>query len=117
MALPRSYTRAWYAWRHTDLPRAALRDGRGRSAVYGVVLDLDHMQSYIYGLGLGVESGRPVDFKARAADTLAELQAIEATLDGLDLGTAERAPLDRFIAATRTVLRELARLSSTPPAV
>ena len=117
MALPRSYVRAWRTWRHAELPAAALRDARGRSPAFGVVLDLDHMRSHLAGLGLAVEAGRRLDFEARAADNLVELQAIEAALDGLELPDGERAALCAYIAATRAVLRELARLGAEPPAV
>ena len=114
MAPPRSYVRAWHAWRRTELPAGALRDGRGRTPAFGVVLDLDHLRSHLAGLGAAVEAGRPLDFEALAADNLAELQAIEAALDALALPDAERAPLRAYVGSTRALLRELARLDAGP---
>lgn len=100
MNLPPSYSRAWSEWRRTPLPR---EDGTGAR------LDLDHLASYLVGIGQGVEISAAGGFSTLAADQLAKLRAIATAVD-VEVPAERRAPYDEYIAATPRFLQELAEL-------
>ena len=100
MKVPESYSRAWFEWRRAALPR---EDGTGAR------LDLDHLASYLAGIGQVVEISAAGGFTTIAADQLAKLHAIETAVD-VEVPAERRTPYDEYIAATRRLLRELAQL-------
>src|SRR5687767_12351885 len=113
MPLPVSVHRAWLTWLIPPLPVDAFRNGR-ESSVYGIELGLDHLRTRLHSLMSGLETNNQWDYAAFAADALEELHQYELELDALRLAETVRIPYQNFIAASRDVAREFARLGSRP---
>ena len=112
MALPPPLTRAWFHWQRTPLPVEAARLRRTQDPLHGVEQDLDHLRSYIYSLGMALfEGGQRWDYSGHAGDELEALHRVSVELDELPLPDQAKAPYRVFIAASTTLLREVARLT------
>ena len=112
----RAFIRAWYTWRHTELPVDAFRANRSTEPSFTVEFALDHVRSYVYALGSAFMEERPWDYPSLVADQLEQLHGAEADLEEGPIPEGLRAPYRAYVAATRALLHHLlARATADSP--
>jgi hypothetical protein len=110
--MSRDFIRAWYAWRHAPSPYSDAYLLRKEVASGRVEHDLDHMESYLYSLGLAAIEGKNYEYAEVAARDLAELDRISEELEGCDVTEGEKELFRSHIRVVRAVLEEIRKLGS-----
>lgn len=108
-AAQRALIRAWYDWRHTELPVDDFRQNRTASPTYLAELTLDHLRAYVYALGSAYFEGRPRDYPEAIANHLEALHTAETAFEEAAIDDERRRPYRAYADATRTLLHALLR--------
>ena len=117
MPVSKEFIQAWRAWRHAPSPYSNKYVLRQSVATGNVEHDLDHMESYFYGIGLNVIEGRVSEYAQIAAGDLADLDRISAELEGCDVDEGEKEVFRAHIKVVRGVLEEIRKLGSGSGAI
>jgi hypothetical protein len=117
MAMTKSFITAWHAWLHADEPITNSRQRRFNAPTYEIEVALDHVASYVYGLGLDAIEGKNLDYAKLAVEELLELDKVVAELEKCEVGEKEKEEFMRYIVLTGSLLEEIARLFVSQNAV
>ena len=112
MRVSKEFIRAWYTWRHSSASYTNDYLLNKEVATYAVEHDLDHMESYLYGVGLGAIEGKNYDFADVAGRELSDLERISAELDACDAAESEKERFRNHIGIVRAVWLEIQKLCS-----
>ncbi|MDQ3649273.1 MAG: hypothetical protein M3458_03125 [Acidobacteriota bacterium] len=112
MRVSKEFTRAWHAWLHAPSPYSSAYLLRKEITTGKVEHDLDHLESYLYSIGLAAIEGREYEYAEIAARDLAELSKINAELEGYDVVEGEKELFRSHIRVVRVLLEELGKLGS-----
>ena len=111
MTVSKKFIRTWHTWQHIPEIKVNLRRYPRDARIRGIIDELDHLHSYVYGLGLDVIAGN-IEGKAQyAAEELASLRRLSSELNTCDLLESERQELKSYIEMTRSLLNEMTKLS------
>ena len=102
MSVPLAYSRTYLVWRRTPIPPEDRTGAR---------VSLDRLHTDLVGLAGRVESGRDLDYRTLANHGFEELRAVEQAVER-EVPESGRAVYDTYLAATRSWLREFARLGA-----
>ena len=117
MPVSKEFIRAWRAWLHAPFPYSNKYVQRQSVPTEKVEHDLDHMDTYLYGMGLDVIGGRVSEYAEIAARDLAELDRLGAELEGCDVAEGEKEIFRTHIKVMRTLLEEIKNLGSEKAAI
>lgn len=112
MPLSKGFIRAWRAWQHAPPPYSNKYVLRQSVATGRVEHDLDHMESYLYGIGLDAIGGRSYEYGEIASRELADLERISSELEGCDVAESEKEIFRKHIGIVRAVWLEVQKLGS-----
>lgn len=113
MATSGDFVRAWREWLRVETPIENSRHRRFDAPTYEVEVALDHLDSYLYSLGLAVIDGRDLELAKLTSEELSELDRLGCELESLVLTTREKRRFVESIAADRALLLEIRKLAST----
>lgn len=108
----REFVRAWRTWQRTPPPVENFRQGADELPAWQIECDLDHLCTWIFGLGSALFEGRRCNFARMAAEDLGELWRIELELERLPVPEKEKRKYRKYIALTRLLLDEIIRCQS-----
>ncbi len=114
MTAKSAFVRAWYAWRRTPLPVDDFLARRGRAPEHDIQLELDHLASSLYALGMAAMEGRARDFGALCDSRRETLREAEGLLEALSPDA--RAPYRTWMDQSRALLDALAAWRRDDPA-
>jgi hypothetical protein len=112
MPLPKSFILTWRAWRNAPSPYSNSYKNRHPAPSYNVELVLNHIESYLYGIGDRVIAGNTSNATGIAAQELVRLDQLETELDRLDLNFAHKQQLKTKMMLVRSVWEEIRALPS-----
>ncbi|MGH9944751.1 MAG: hypothetical protein ACRD9R_20580 [Pyrinomonadaceae bacterium] len=73
---------------------------------------MDHLRSYVYGLGESLIAGKELDYAALSGSYSSELESIYSELARSALSDELREELNKFIKATRLLLKQISKAKS-----
>jgi hypothetical protein len=114
-SVSREFVRAWRTWQRTPPPVENFRLGADEMPTWQIEGDLDHLCTWIYGLGTALFEGRRCNFARMAAEDLGELWRIELEVERLPVSEKEKRKYRKYIALTRLLLDEIVRCHSAGP--
>ena len=110
MPVSKEFIRAWRAWRHAPSPYSTEYVQR-QSVASGIVEhDLDHMESYLYGIGLAALEGKTCDYAEIAGRELSDLERISSQLESCGVAGDEKEIFQQHISRVRAVWLEIENL-------
>lgn len=112
----REFVRAWRIWQHTPPPVDNFRRGYDETATWHIECDLDHLCTWIFGLGTALLENRKCSFGQMAKEDLGELWRIELELERLPVPEKEKRKFRKYIGLTRLLLDEIIRSQQATPA-
>jgi hypothetical protein len=110
MPVSKEFILAWQKWlkfRSSYSTNHSLR----RSVMSEVVLDLDHIESYLYGIGLSVIEGKNYKYAEIASRELSELQKISAGIERCDISENDKEIFRQHIDAVNAVWKLILEFS------
>ena len=114
MATSSDFVRAWRERLRVETPIENSRHRRFVAPTYEIEVALDHLDSYLYSLGLAVIDGSDLAFAKLTSEELSQLDRLSCELESVAVTTREKKRFGESIAAGRTLLLEIRKLSSTP---
>jgi hypothetical protein len=117
MPVSKEFIQAWRAWRHAPFPYSNKYLQRQSVPTERIEHDLDHMDTYLYGMGLDVIGGRESEYAEIAVRDLAELDRIDAELKSCDVAEDEKEIFRAHMQLMRTLLEEIKNLGSGKGAI
>lgn len=112
----REFVRAWRIWQNTPPPVDNFRLGYDEVSTWHIECDLDHLCTWIFGLGTALLENRKCDFGRMAKEDLGELWRIELELERLPVPEKEKRKFRKYIGLTRLLLDEIIRSQQSAPA-
>ena len=100
MGMTKSFITAWRAWHLADEPIANSRQRRFNAPTYEIEVALDHVASYVYGLGLYAIEGKNLDYGKLALEELLELDKVVVELERCEAADREKEELMQYIVLT-----------------
>jgi len=117
MPVSKEFIRAWRTWRHAPSPYSNKYVLRQSVPTDKIEHDLDHMESYLYGMGLDAIGGRASEYTEIAARDLAKLDRIGAELESCDVDESGKEIFRAHMQVMRTLLEEIKKLGSGEAAI
>jgi hypothetical protein len=111
MKISKEFIKAWRAWNHITKVPIRKSDYRNAPSLRGIIDELDHLNSYIYSLGLGVISGNTIGKAKIATDDIVTIDRLAAEIEKCNISEEARSDLEIYIKATRALLEEISQLS------
>ncbi|MFN0120305.1 MAG: hypothetical protein ACKV2V_07370 [Blastocatellia bacterium] len=99
----------WNDWRRAFPPTENFVRANMSARTYSVEGDLDHLCTYLYGLGAAFLEGRTCDFGRMAWEDMGELLRITLELERLPLPEREKKQYREYFTLTRRLLEEIIR--------
>jgi hypothetical protein len=112
MTKHKGLARAWYNWQHTALPVSNFRQGRVNAPTYKIEHDLDHLNSYLYGLGIEAISGKEIDYSKLVTQEITLLENIGKELEECEISASEKTIYSSYIAVTYALLQVMSKIPS-----
>ena len=107
------FLRAWRAWLQTEPPTDNFRHARHQTLSYGIELDLDHLSSSLYTLGVAFIGRESFNFPKLASEELTSLDEIASRVRSDYVSEPERARAESYVALCRTLLNEMVKHGRT----
>jgi hypothetical protein len=112
MKVPIEFIRAWRTWRHSSSPYSNDYLLNKDVATGKVEHDLDHMESYLYGIGLDVIEGKDYEYAEIAGRELSDLERIGSELESCDVAESEKEIFRKHIGIVRAVWLEIQKFGN-----
>ena len=112
MRVSNEFIRAWRAWRHSSSPYSNAYFLNKDVATGRVEHDLDHMESYLYGIGLDAIEGKSYEYGEIVIRELSDLERISSELEDCDVAESEKEIFRKHIGIIRAVWLEVQKLGS-----
>jgi hypothetical protein len=112
MPVSKDFIRAWRAWQHAPSPYSNKYVQRQSVTTGQVEHDLDHMESYLYGIGLDAIEGKSYEYGEIAGRELSDLERISSELESCGVAESEKEIFRKHIGLVRTVWLEVQKLGS-----
>ena|SRR5947209_5989537 len=117
MPVSNEFIRAWRAWQHASSPHSNQYLMRKSVATGKVEHDLDHMESYLYAMGLDAIEGKNYEYAEIASRELSDLERISLELESCDIRESDKEIFRQHIGVIRAVWLEMQRLASGDGAI
>jgi hypothetical protein len=112
MSVSKEFIQAWRTWQHAPSPYSNKYVLRQSVTTGKVEHDLDHMESYLYGIGLDAIEGKTYDYAEIAGRELSDLERISSDLESCDVAEGEKEIFRRHIDIVRAMWLEIQKLGS-----
>ena len=112
MRVSKEFIRAWRAWQRAPSPYSNKYVLRQSVATSKVEHDLDHMESYLYAVGLDAIEGKVYEYAEIAPRELGDLDKISAELESCTVAEGEKEKFRAQIRVVRAVWEEMRKLGS-----
>lgn len=113
--ISREFLRAWQVWQNTPPPTKNFRMGADEAPTWQIECDLDHLSTWIFGLGTALLEGRKCNLARMATEDRAELWRIELELERVSIPEKYKRGYRKYIALTRWLLEEVIRAQQSTP--
>lgn len=108
MSLPKPFIQAWYAWQHSDAPITNSRLRRHAAKTYAIEVQLDHLGSNLYALGIEIIGGNySENYLPQIMDDLVELNAVKMVLAKYNIPNSEKTKFTKYMILIETVYQEI----------
>ena len=104
-------------WRHSSSPYSNAYLLNKDVATGKVEHDLDHMESYLYGIGLDAIEGKVYGYAEIAGRELSDLERISSELESCDVAESEKEIFRKHIGVIHAVWLEIQKLGSDNGAI
>lgn len=112
MQVSKEFIRAWHTWRRSASPYSNDYLLNKHVPTGKVEHDLDHMESYLYGIGLGAIEGKDYEYAKIAYHELSDLERIFLELENCDATENDKEIFRKHIGIVRNVWLEVQKFSS-----
>ncbi len=114
MPLPKSLIQAWAAWQQADAPIANSRLRRHMATTYEIEVQLDHLNSYLYTMGLNIIGGNSsLNYAKQIDQELVELNAIKMAIEKCEIPVNEKLAFTDYVAVTEKLYQEIKMFLNT----
>jgi hypothetical protein len=117
MPVSKEFIRAWRAWQHAPSPHSNQYLLRKSVSTGKVEHDLDHMESYLYAMGLDAIEGKIYEYADIASRELSDLERISAELESCEIAESAKERFRQHIGIIRAVWLEMQRLGAGDGAI
>lgn len=111
MAVHREFIKAWRGWQRSPSILFNLKSYANDQVIQSMVLDLNHMNSSIYALGIAAIEGKVDYIPKRAEEELNDLNTLKEVLNDVGISADDKVQFEKILGSMQNLLIEMTKFA------